>query len=66
MELTEPGRRFAVRGRVAVDGRLAPGTVVVEGTEIKAVLGGEVRDGDLPAGDPRGALSWLPASSTCR
>jgi N-acetylglucosamine-6-phosphate deacetylase len=46
--VTEPVRPFAVRGRVALDGRLVSGAVVVEGTEIKAVLSGDVRDGDLP------------------
>ena len=47
-DVTEPVRRFAIRGRLALDGRLVPGAVVVEGTEIKAVTSGEVRDGDLP------------------
>jgi N-acetylglucosamine-6-phosphate deacetylase len=47
--VTEGGQAFAVRGQLARDGRLAPGAVVVEGPLIKAILGGEVRNGDLPA-----------------
>jgi N-acetylglucosamine-6-phosphate deacetylase len=47
--VTDPVGPFAVRGRLALDGRLIPGAVVVEGSEIKAVLSGDVRNGDLPA-----------------
>jgi N-acetylglucosamine-6-phosphate deacetylase len=46
--VTETARPFAVRGRLVLDGRLVPGTIVVEGSEIKAVLSGDVRTGDLP------------------
>ncbi len=52
----DPVRPFAVRGRLALDGRLAPGAVVVEGSEIKVVLSGEVRDGDLPGEIHEGAI----------
>jgi N-acetylglucosamine-6-phosphate deacetylase len=48
---TAPGllERFAVRGRLALAGRLVPGAVVVEGAEIEAILEGEARDGNLPS-----------------
>lgn len=47
--MTEADRPFAVRGRLVVDGSLAPGAVVVEGKTITAVRQGSVRDGNLPA-----------------
>ena len=40
--------RFAVRGRLIVDGRLVPGAVVVEGGKVKEVLRGEPAAGSLP------------------
>jgi N-acetylglucosamine-6-phosphate deacetylase len=49
IQLNDGKRAFAVRGQLARDGRLAPGTVVVEGSQIKAILGEDARNGDLPA-----------------
>jgi N-acetylglucosamine-6-phosphate deacetylase len=40
--------RFAVRGRLVVDGRLVPGAVVVEGGRIREVQRGEPAAGSLP------------------
>ena len=42
------GSRFAVRGRLIVDGRLVPGAVVVDGGSIVEVLRGEPAAGSLP------------------
>jgi N-acetylglucosamine-6-phosphate deacetylase len=42
------GSRFAVRGRLIVDGRVVPGAVVVEGGSITEVHRGEVAAGSLP------------------
>jgi N-acetylglucosamine-6-phosphate deacetylase len=41
--------RFAVRGRLIVDGRLVPGAVVVEGGKLKEVVRGEPAAGSLPS-----------------
>jgi N-acetylglucosamine-6-phosphate deacetylase len=40
--------RFAVRGRLAVDGALVPGALVIEDGAIRAVERGEVGNGNLP------------------
>jgi N-acetylglucosamine-6-phosphate deacetylase len=45
----DQGQRFAVRGRLAVDGSLVAGAVVVEGGTIVDVRRGGVPDGDLPS-----------------
>src|SRR5262245_41154829 len=47
-ESESPHNRFALRGRVLLDGRLTMGMVVVEGDSIV-----EVRTGDLDANLPR-------------
>jgi len=41
--------RFAVRGRLIVDGRVVPGAVVVEGGKVKEVQRGEPAAGNLPS-----------------
>ena len=46
--MLDPLERFAVRGQLALGGRLVRGAVVVEGAAIEAILEGEVRDGNLP------------------
>ena len=42
------GNRFAIRGRLIIDGRLVPGAVVVEGGAIKEVQRGDPAAGNLP------------------